>query len=298
MLQQTQVETVKPYWQRFLQKFPTVKDLASADLQDVLALWAGLGYYRRARHLHQAAQHMVEHHDGELPQTVEELLNLPGVGRYTAGAVASIAFGVAAPVVDGNVMRVLSRLTGYDRDIAEPKNVAFFWKLAGEIVQGGGAEKATAEQRLGARYGDINQSLMELGALVCTPARPACLVCPVQEFCRAFAEGRQEELPVKKRKGETPVVRGTALVVRRGNEVLLMQRPADGLWAEMWEFPTSGEFVGEDDQAMAAAVKRALGVSVRDLRRCGSVSHQLTHRRFELEVVCCEASGGGVKVAK
>jgi A/G-specific adenine glycosylase len=305
MLQQTQVATVKPYWHRFLQKFPTVKDLASADLQEVLALWAGLGYYRRARHLHLAAKAMVEKHGGQVPRTVEELLSLPGVGRYTAGAVASIAFGVAAPVVDGNVMRVLSRLTGYDRDIADPKHVHYFWHTSEGVLRGGRPRNASSGGRLEARYGDINQSLMELGALVCTPLRPSCLMCPVREFCRAFAEGRQEALPVKRKKGETPVVRGVAVVLLRSRkpearsqkEVLVMQRPAGGVWAEMWEFPVVEE--GGRSQKPGARrgeearwIGEALGLEVESVRRCGTVRHALTHRQFELEVVVCEAVDG------
>ncbi len=138
MLQQTQVETVKPYYHRFLEAFPTVVDLAKAELQEVLRQWAGLGYYRRARHMHLAARRMVEVHGGRVPGTMEALLSLPGIGRYTAGAVGSIAFGLAVPVVDGNVMRVISRLTGFDGDIAEARNAAFFWKVAEEVVLGAG----------------------------------------------------------------------------------------------------------------------------------------------------------------
>ncbi len=230
MLQQTQVETVKPYFARFLERFPTVLALAEAELDSVLAMWAGLGYYRRARHLHAAAKIMLERHGGGVPETVEELMDLPGVGRYTAGAVASIAFGAAVPVVDGNVMRVIARLTGFDGNIADPKNAAYFWEVAGEIVRGvttetrrhegtkgheaqkGGKEKTDHESRItdhdSGRYGDVNQAMMELGATVCVPAKPACLICPVREFCRAFEEGRQGELPVKGKKKAVPEVRG------------------------------------------------------------------------------------------
>src|SRR4051812_9532582 len=171
MLQQTQVETVKPYYARFLERFPTIEDLAAAPLEQVLALWAGLGYYRRARHLHAAAQHVVEKHGGELPSNVDLLMDLPGVGRYTAGAVGSIAFGLPAPVVDGNVTRVLSRLTAYDKDVGVPANVEFLWNVAGQVVAGSAS-----------RYGDVNQALMELGATVCTPASPKCDSCPVRTF--------------------------------------------------------------------------------------------------------------------
>ena len=165
MLQQTQVETVKPYYARFLTRFPTVAALAAAPLEEVLALWAGLGYYRRAKHLHLAAKRMVAEHEGTLPRTLEGLRTLEGVGRYTAGAISSIAFGLPAPVVDGNVMRVLARVFAYERDIAVPAHQAFFWETAERLVSAAP----------GKRFGDFNQAVMELGATVCTPAQPACL---------------------------------------------------------------------------------------------------------------------------
>jgi A/G-specific adenine glycosylase len=214
-------------------------------------------------------------------------------------------------------MRVFSRLTGYDRDIADPKHVGFFWQVAEGVLQSARPRIASGRRRPGQRYGDINQSLMELGALVCTPTRPACLMCPVREFCRAFAEGRQEELPVKRKKAGTPVVRGTAVVVVRSKEqeasskkaggrrkpeagsqeVLLMRRPVGGVWAEMWEFPVLGE--ARSQKPGARSIEAILGVRVRCVRDCGRVSHQLTHRRFELEVVCCEAaSEGEVRLAE
>jgi A/G-specific adenine glycosylase len=332
MLQQTQVETVKPYYARFLGRFPTVLALAEADLNEVLAHWAGLGYYRRARFLHEAAREIVKTHGGRLPEMAEQLETLPGVGKYTAGAVASIAYGQAAPVVDGNVMRVLSRLTGYDRNIAEPKNAGFFWELAGRILRekGDGAvqSKDEAVNRRGeesakgkgdklSRYGDINQSLMELGATVCVPppARPGCLVCPVREFCRAFAEGRQMELPVKEKRKAVPEVRGVAVVVVRkrktqnaklkrrnatlkteegGLAVLMMKRPGGVLWEGMWEFPvlemrnTKHETRKGAGRGVLEEIEGWLGMEVKDVRRCGKVVHVLTHRRMVYEVVYAE----------
>ena len=304
MLQQTQVETVKPYYCRFLERFPTVLTLAQADLQEVLSLWAGLGYYRRAKHLHLAAQQVVKDCGGQFPRTPEGLRELPGVGRYTAAAVASIAFDFPAVVVDGNVMRVLSRLTGYEKDVAEAKNTEFFWELGERIHQ----EMQGAGTR---RHGDLNQALMELGATVCTPlpSRPRCGECPVRAFCRAAAEGRQMELPVKGKKGETPVVRGVAVVLWRSKnqearskkdgevEVLLGQRAMGGLWEAMWEFPVVGEgnikhkTPNTKRAATAARVMlKALEIPAKSVRQAGSVIHQLTHRRFELEVVVVEVT--------
>ncbi len=296
MLQQTQVETVKPYYRKFLQRFPTIAALAAADLQEVLSLWAGLGYYRRARHLHLAARALVEHHRGALPASVEELLHLPGVGRYTAGAVASIAFGLPAPVVDGNVMRVLARLTGYDRDIAEAKNQPFFWTSATHAVAAAPA----------GRYGDMNQALMELGATVCTPppSRPACLLCPVKAFWRALAEGRQMELPVKAKKSAVPVVRGLAVVLlrrsqktednreKRGMEVLMMRRPMGCVWEGMWEVPVLHAQKGTE--RVRRMLREQLGLKVTTFKACGEVRHALTHRAMRIAVIRAEASGDPV----
>jgi A/G-specific adenine glycosylase len=297
MLQQTQVETVKPYYARFLERFPTLPALAAAPLEDVLTLWAGLGYYRRARHLHAAAREVMARHAGSLPSNVDSLMDLPGIGRYTAGAVGSIAFGLSAPVVDGNVMRVLARLAAYDKDIALPKNAEFFWTLAAEILRGAASSDAAP------RYGDVNQSLMELGATVCTPANPRCDKCPARSFCRAYKEGRQAELPVKGKKKAVPEVRGVALVIvrsaaktgKRGQqskrgvgtgagEVLLMMRPQGGLWEEMWEFP-----VLASPAVTAETIRKSIGLNVKDIRNCGDVQHQLTHRLMQYTVIMCSA---------
>lgn len=290
MLQQTQVGTVVPYYRRFLERFPTVATLAAAPLADVLSLWAGLGYYRRAKHLHLASREMVARHGGCVPGSVEELLALPGIGRYTAGAVGSIAFGLPVPVVDGNVMRVLARVFGYDRDIAVAKNQGFFWEKAGEMVRSVG-DKETRRQGdkeraghggIGARrYGDVNQALMELGAMVCVPVGPVCGECPLRRQCRALAEGRQGELPVKSGKKAVPVVRKRALILLRQprgrTKVLLMERPAGGLWEHMWEFPV----FAEDEKDVAGV----MGMKLNNMRACGEVRHQLTHRTMHYEVI-------------
>jgi A/G-specific adenine glycosylase len=293
MLQQTQVETVKPYWRRFLEKFPTVADLAAADLQEVLTLWAGLGYYRRARHLHAAARQIVADFAGKMPQSPQHLMTLPGVGRYTAGAVASIAFGAPVPVVDGNVMRVLARLAAYDRNIADPKNAPFFWNTAQslhESLAGGLARRSTpstSPETSRHQHGNLNEALMELGATICTPANPACLLCPLRQFCKAHAQGRQTQLPVKQKKSPTPIIRGAALVLLKkinGSqpEVLLLRRPHAGLWADMWEFP-----VMKEAPRAAPWVQAHLGLQVRDENPCGQIRHQLTHRTFLYDVLLC-----------
>jgi A/G-specific adenine glycosylase len=290
MLQQTQVETVKPYYHRFLRQYPTIAHLAAAPLQEVLTLWAGLGYYRRARHLHQAAQQLVSDHAGQLPADADLLQTLPGVGRYTAGAVASIAFNLPTPVVDGNVARLLARLACYEADLAEPKNHAFLWQAATELHQN------AAETLPNPRHGDLNQALMELGSTVCTPQNPSCLLCPLRAHCQAYAAGRQNELPVKSAKKATPVVRGTALIVLRpaangptGTEVLLVQRPGGGIWEHMWEFPILDPPAAKT-LATASPPESPIGLPLEKIAKAGKITHQLTHRTLLYSILRCETS--------
>ena len=246
MLQQTQVATVLPYFNRWMERLPGVTELAAAELDEVLTLWSGLGYYRRARMLHAAASVVMERHGGELPGDVASLMKIPGIGRYTAGAIASIAFGVQTPLVDGNVTRVLSRLSGNDGDVATSRVQSAFWALATRLVP--------AE-----RPGDLNQALMELGAIVCTPRKPACLLCPIQGRCVARAEGRELELPIKLSKvARRPMVVATA-IIRHEGRVLLTQRPEEGLFGGLWEFPGL-EVAPETAAAPVPACRDALAV--------------------------------------
>lgn len=225
MLQQTRVDAVIPYYQRWMARFPSVGALAEAPLDDVLVHWQGLGYYSRARNLHRAARMVRERHEGEVPGEAEALLRLPGVGEYTAGAVASIAFGRRVPAVDGNVRRVLSRL----HDLEDPRP-AELRRLADDLVPPD-------------RPGDFNQALMELGATICTPRSPRCEACPVSQWCRARALGVQEERPRRKRRGRVPEEAVETLVVVRGDVVrgdgalLLVRRPEAGLLGGLWEPP-------------------------------------------------------------
>ena len=255
MLQQTRVETVIPYWQRWMARFPTIRALADAPLDEVLRHWAGLGYYSRARNLHRAAGELGNR---PMPDTVEQLLELPGIGRYTAGAIASIAFGREAPLVDGNVERVFARVF-----LIEDRTAA--WKKAEELRP----------------TGDLNQALMELGATVCTPKNPTCLVCPVARVCEARALGIQDKVPARRAQREVPVVDAAVLVLRRRGQFLLCRRPAKGLWGGLWEFPTG------DDAAHAA---RRVGLRVR-ARRVGLVEHTLTHRHMRFAVYRAQGAG-------
>lgn len=231
MLQQTRVDTVRPYYERWLSRFPTVDALADAPLDEVLREWQGLGYYSRARNLHRAARLVRERHGGAVPGDPAALRELPGVGDYTAGAVASMAFGVVVPAVDGNVRRVLARVY----DLADPRP-AELRELAGALVPLD-------------RPGDFNQALMELGATICTPRSPDCRVCPIAEWCVARARGVQEERPAPKRRRPVPeVVIPTAVVARADGALLLVRRPETGLLAGLWEFPA------EDGSEWLAAI--------------------------------------------
>lgn len=264
MLQQTRIETALPYYQRFLKRFPTVEDLAAAEVEEVLALWSGLGYYRRARQLHTAARKVAE--SGGFPRTVAGLRELPGIGAYTAAAVASMAFNVPEPVLDGNVERVLSRWLALDLD---PKS-----REARERMLAAAAGLLEPE-----RPGDSNQALMELGATVCVPRRPRCLLCPIRPGCKGFKEGDPERYPVARPKREREQHRLAVAVVEREGSVLLFRRPeGKALLAGIWELPWAGREDPESDLAERYGGRWTLGA------RLGAVRHSITFRDLELEV--------------
>lgn len=250
MLQQTRVDAVIPYYRRFLERFPDVECLADADLDDVLRVWQGLGYYARARNLHRAARVVKERHGGRMPRDLEALRRLPGVGDYTAGAVASIAFGLPAPAVDGNARRVLCRLF----DFAAPAP-AELRRLAAELVDPD-------------RPGDFNQALMELGATVCTAREPACGCCPVAAACGARANGTVADRPTRRGRRAIPSVEIAAAIVRTdGAQVLLVRRPESGLLGGLWEFPAEALRAGENPLAAAARAASQRGVRLRSSGR-------------------------------
>jgi A/G-specific adenine glycosylase len=254
MLQQTTVEAVIPYFKRFLRRFPDVSSLASAKEETVLSLWSGLGYYSRARNLHRAAKMLV---GKPFPRTVEELQSLPGIGRYTAGAIASIAFDQRAAILDGNVIRVLSRLFAMSDDPRTSKGRERFWKKAGEILPP-------------KHCGDFNQALMELGATVCLPTNPQCARCPVRGRCAAREEGRPELYPKGRRKVSYRDVRMAAAVVLRGDKILMVRRPGHGILKGLWEFPmTEG---GE------TALKRRWSVEI--IRELPQIRHSVLNSRL------------------
>jgi A/G-specific adenine glycosylase len=224
MLQQTTVAAVVPYYERFFQRFPTLESLAKSEEDEILKLWEGLGYYSRARNIRKAAIQLWEQLGGAFPRTVSELMELPGIGRYTAGAIVSFAFDQPAPILEANTLRVNSRLIGFADDPASARGQKVLWQFAEDILPR-------------ENPGRMNQALMELGATVCTPKNPACSACPVNRECRAFADGAQAEIPF--RKEQTPVtnVMEASIAVRRGNAVLLRRRPPGERWAGLWDFP-------------------------------------------------------------
>lgn len=275
MLQQTTVAAVIPYFNRFLARFPTVADLATADESEVLKHWQGLGYYRRARHLHAAAKRVVAEQGGVFPDDPEFWASLPGVGRYILGAVLSQAFERRFPIVEANSLRVLSRVFGSRLDPRQGEGQKWVWQTAEAVLPR-------------KRVGDFNQALMELGALVCTPANPKCGECPLKKQCVANREGLQAVIPPPKARKELVTVREVAVVVRRAGKVLIGRRPPDAdRWANMWELPRGVVADGETVEAAALRVTATLlGATAKLVGVVGSVRHGVT--RFDITLTAVE----------
>ncbi|HCL29456.1 MAG TPA: A/G-specific adenine glycosylase [Candidatus Latescibacteria bacterium] len=284
MLQQTRVETARGYYERFLQRFPTVTDLAVADEADVLKLWEGLGYYSRARNLHRAAQTIVERHDGDLPDSYEGLIRLPGIGPYTAAALSSILFDRPHPALDGNVMRALSRLLRVEED---PRRAS----VRAEMVRAGEA----LMPRTGT--GDLNQALIELGAKVCTPRQPGCGSCPVANWCRAYNELEDPSvLPVRVPRKKRPHLQVTAGIIRRRGKVLIAQRPAGGMLAGLWEFPGGKQEPGESlVECLRREIGEELGILIDVEEEVACVDHEFTHLSITLHAFSARYRSGRVR---
>lgn len=276
MLQQTRVDQAKPYFERFVASFPTPEHLASASQEDVLRLWEGLGYYSRARNLHKAARQVVDDFQGKLPEDHNELLKLPGIGSYTAAAVASIAFNKPHGVLDGNVIRVLTRLTCNGDDVTKGKTRKALQLLSDHLV----SHK---------QPGDFNQGMMELGATICKPQKPNCAACPVQAFCCAFAAGNMESFPVAKKKAPVPHYDiAVAIIQNEKNQFLIQRRPEDGMLGGLWQFPGGRQ---ETDESLEATcireMKEELDISIEIEAPFYTLSHAYTHFKITLHAFLC-----------
>lgn len=295
MLQQTQVATVIEYYERFLGRFPTVRSLAEASEQEVLTLWAGLGYYRRARQLHTAAKKIVQQQGDAFPATFNEVRALPGIGRYTAGAIVSFAYGQRAPILEANTLRLYSRLIGLREDPKSTSSQQLLWRFADHLLP-----------KAGANIGKLNQALIELGSLVCTPKRPDCTVCPVKRFCTSYRGGLQAEIPrVTAPQNSTPL-HHALVIIHRGQKTLMRQNPAGRWWAGLWDFPridlTEMGWHQEFDRAephlmlqvglVEQAMQQALGLELREATSeyLKTVKHGVT--RYRIALHCFRAELG------
>lgn len=279
MLQQTTVVAVIPYFERFLKRFPTVDDLAAAKIEDVLAHWEGLGYYRRGRSLHQAAQVLRDEYDSKFPSDLSTLQKLPGIGRYTAGAIRSFAFKLPAPILEANTQRVYARLIAQAGDLSKRDAQTTLWSFA-ELIQ----------PQTGADV--INQALMELGSLICKPTEPNCPECPVKTHCRAFAAGQQNEIPQPKERPQITKLVEVALVTKRDDQFLLRQRQSDERWAGMWDFPRVGPVDLDFAQKLTATRTSELVKQVASLTNWGIQDPQILTEfrhsvtRYRIRLIC------------
>lgn len=280
MLQQTQVKTVLPYFERWMKRFPSLEALAAASEQEVLQAWEGLGYYSRARNLHKAAHQVQSAYGGELPSNREQLEALPGIGRYSAGAIASIAFGKDEAALDANIRRVLARVFNVTTPARSPEGERILWGLARETLPAG-------------RAGDYNQALMDLGSSICTPRAPACLICPLSALCEARELGVQAARPVLEARPPVPHYLVTAAVIVRDGQVLIARRPENGLLGGLWEFPGGKTEAGESLEAcLVREIREELGAEIQIEAPFGVYRHAYTHFKVTLHAFCCRLSGG------
>ena len=281
MLQQTRVDQARPYFDRFIERFPTVYDLAEADQQEVLKTWEGLGYYSRARNLHHAAQTIIDEFDGEIPHTYKEITSLKGVGPYTAAAVLSIAFHKKHAAVDGNIIRVLSRYYGIEDDIRSSKTRRQIQELADQLIDED-------------RPGDFNQSLMELGAMVCTPKNPSCDGCPLQANCTAYSMVKTDVIPYKSPAAKKPHHQiGVGIVQNNEGEVLIALRPEDAMLGGLWEFPGGKQKKKENiEETVKRELKEELGIDIRVEQDFMKLNHTYSHFKITLHAYLCSIEKG------
>ncbi len=283
MLQQTQVDTVIPYYHRFLEAFPTVHHLAKAPQDKILKAWEGLGYYARARNLHKAAQAISLQFDGTVPNTYDTLKSLPGFGPYTTAAVLSIAYNKDHAVLDGNVIRVLTRLFNIHEDVTQNTVKKHLWELAESLLSKGHA-------------GDYNQAIMELGATICTPKNPNCPTCPLVKVCEGFQANEHETLPIKAKKKPRPHHTWGAGIVWHNNKVLITQRPQNGLLGGLWEFPAGTQQPNETlQETCIRGIKETVGIDIHIQDRFRSVKHAFTHFSITVHAFQCQYIKGNTQ---
>lgn len=266
MLQQTQMDTVLPYYERWMKTFPDIHSLARSDEHRVLKLWEGLGYYSRARNLHHTAKEIVSKSGGIFPRGYEEILALKGVGRYTAGAIASIAFNDRKPIVDGNVVRVLARIFTIQKPVDQLKNREEFWKLQESLIPKDSAR-------------DFNQALMELGALVCTSENPACRLCPIRKHCQAFQTDQVDRFPVRSKRKKMVKVEAVALVLEKDEKIFIHKRPLGKIMGGLWEFPE-----WKLNGRKSVNFEKELGIKIENLKFLGEIKRNYTHHLERLRV--------------
>lgn len=283
MLQQTQVTTVLPYFRRWIKKFPTIASVAKAKEDAILKLWEGLGYYSRARNLQKAARRIVDQYKGLFPKNYDDILALPGVGRYTAGAIASIAFDQKKPIVDGNVIRALARLRGFRQNVRDAKNVKKFWEWS---------ESLLPETDL--RY--FNQGLMELGALVCTPKNPKCDQCPLKNNCHAFEKQTVDVIPNQGKKQELIPIKAAVAIIKKDGKIFIQKRPSGGLMGGLWEFP-GGKIKNESvRKGLEREIKEEIGIRLKNIKLFKKIRHGYTKFKVDLRAYTAELDGENQKI--
>ena len=280
MLQQTQVSTVIPYYQKFLKSFPTVRHLAKTNLSKVLKVWEGLGYYSRARNLHRASQIVLNHFRGKVPDTLKDLVSLPGIGRSTAGAILSFVYNKEAPILDGNAKRVLSRLFAISGDSKEKKMDQQLWRLSESLIPKGHANS-------------FNQALMDLGAMICTPKDPQCPTCPLRNLCKGYLSGKPESYPPRTIKKTIPHITAVSIVIEKDKKLLLNQRPPRGLLGGLWEFPN---WEIEEKRRLRPRlrnyIKKEMGMNVKVKESVGTFQQTYSHFKLTLHVSYCQTING------
>ncbi len=282
MLQQTQVTTVIPYYQKFLKSFPTLRHLAKSNLSKVLKVWEGLGYYSRARNLHRASQIVLNHFHGKIPDTLKDLLSLPGVGRSTAGAILSFAFHKEAPILDGNAKRVLSRVFAVPGSKGERKTEQLLWKISESLIPKGFSNP-------------FNQALMDLGSMICTPKDPQCPKCPLKKHCHGYLSGKPERYPLRTIKKAIPHITALSAVIKKDGKVLLYQRPPKGFLGGLWEFPNwrnEGKQRSRLRLRLRNYIKKEMGMNVEVKEFIGVFQQTYSHFKLTLHVFYCQPLNG------